>query len=136
MLYSRDGQQYIAIGKKGKAEGELYYPTDVQVTDDLIWVADAYNNRVQAFTKDGVFAKAIGADLKINAATGIFISAEEVFVTDFENDRVLVLDMDGNLLQEINEGIEKPTDILVNQGLLYVANYRSGKLTILHRDGL
>lgn len=131
ILYSADGQQYVTIGKEGKSDGEFYYPTDVQITEDHIWVADAYNNRVQAFTKDGVFEKAIGADLKINAATGIFVSKEEIFVTDFENDRVLVLGMDGKLLQEISEDIEKPTDILVHDGLLYVANYRSGRLVIL-----
>lgn len=129
ILYT-DGAVWISIGKEGKAEGEFYYPTDVQLTDSLIWVADAYNNRVQAFDKQGNFVKMMGQDQKMNAATGIFVSDEEVFVTDFENDRVLVFDHRGTLKQELRDGIDKPTDMVITNGILYVINYRKGEIKI------
>lgn len=125
-----DGNEWISFGKEGKAEGEFYYPTDVQITDSLIWVADAYNNRVQAFDKKGNFVKLMGEDQKMNAATGIFVSEQEVFVTDFENDRVLVFDHNGNLQQEISQNIEKATDLMLFNSQLYVINYRNGQITI------
>ncbi len=129
ILYS-NGNNWISFGKEGKAKGEFYYPTDVQITDSLIWVADAYNNRVQAFDKKGNFVKMMGQDQKMNAATGIFVSDTEVFVTDFENDRILIFDHDGNLQQEISEHIEKATDLMIFNAQLYVINYRNGEINV------
>lgn len=126
----RKGEDWISFGKEGKAEGEFYYPTDVQITDSLIWVADAYNNRVQVFDKAGKFVNMFGHDQKMNAATGIFVSKNEVFVTDFENDRILVFDHDGKLKQTLKEGIAKATDLLIKDGLLHIVNYRTGELVL------
>lgn len=129
ILYA-DGNEWISFGKEGKAEGEFYYPTDVQLTDSLIWVADAYNNRVQAFDKKGNFVKMMGQDQKLNAATGIFVSEKEVFVSDFENDRIMVFDLNGTLKQELSKNIEKATDMLLVKNALYVINYRNGQINI------
>ena len=123
-----DGADWISFGKEGKANGEFYYPTDVQITAEKIWVADAYNNRIQVFDKKGNFLQMMAQDQKMNAATGIFVSETEVFITDFENDRVLVFDMEGNLKQELKDCIKKPTDILILNDELYTINYRSGEL--------
>lgn len=127
-ILAYDGEQWFSFGKEGRGEGEFYYPTDVQITDKFIWVADAYNNRVQVFDRSGKFQKMFGQDQKMNAATGIFVHTSQVFVTDFENNRVLVFDHKGSLIQEIKEGIDKPTDVLVNNDVLYITNYRKGQL--------
>lgn len=127
ILYN-NGTKWISFGKEGKAHGDFYYPTDVQILESEIWVADAYNNRIQVFDKAGKFLKVIGEDQKMNAATGLFVSNNEVFVTDFENDRVLVFDLDGNLKQELSDKVEKPTDIMLKEGKLYIINYRTGNL--------
>lgn len=129
ILYQNDGD-WISFGSEGKKEGQFYYPTDAQITDSLIWVADAYNNRIQVFDKTGKFVKMMGQDQKMNAATGLFVSQSEVFITDFENDRVLVFDQDGNLKQELKRGVAKATDILVRDDLLYIINYRAGELVL------
>ena len=133
VLYSNNGEDYISIGQQGKKEGQFYYPTDVQITDDAIWVADAYNNRVQIFDKSGNFKKIIGADARMNAATGIFVTETEVMVTDFESERVLVFDHDGQLKQELRQGVTKPTDVIILNGDLYIANYRNGSLVVYKR---
>ena len=123
-----DGNATQVIGKEGKDSGEFYYPTDVQITDTRIWVADAYNNRVQVFDKTGQFLRSIGESEKINAATGIFVDEVQVFVTDFENDRVLIYDHQGNLIQILEENIHKPTDVLIVDNILSITNYRKGEL--------
>jgi DNA-binding beta-propeller fold protein YncE len=129
ILYA-DGnsEDWISFGSEGSKEGEFYYPTDVQITDSLIWVADAYNNRIQVFDKNGSFVKMIGEDQKMNAATGLFVSENEVFITDFEHNRVLVFDHQGLLKQELKEGIEKATDLLIKDDMLHIINYRNGEL--------
>ncbi|MFC4635975.1 NHL repeat-containing protein [Dokdonia ponticola] len=130
ILYSKDGKEFISFGKEGKAPGDFYYPTDVQITENEIWVADAYNNRVQVFDKKGTFLKMIGDDQNMNAATGIFVGATELFVTDFENSRVLVFDHEGALKQILSEGVEKPIEVIQYQGQLLVSNYRNSQLLV------
>ena len=130
ILYTPDGVTWSSFGKEGKADGDFYYPTDVQITDDAIWVADAYNNRVQKFDKSGKHLMTIGEDQKINAATGIYVALEEVFSTDFENNRVLVFDHDGNLKQEIKNDVMKPTDVLLVGKELYITNYKGKSLSV------
>ncbi len=127
-----DGNTWAAFGKKGKAAGEFHYPTDIQLTDDKIYIADAYNNRVQVLDKTGKSLQVIGEAEGMNAATGIYVSEQEIFVTDFENDRVLIYDFVGKLTQTIAEDLSKPTDILMIGADLYIANYK-GKNLVVYR---
>lgn len=129
ILYKEDSE-WIAFGKSGKAKGYFYYPTDVQLTDSLIWVADAYNHRVQVFNNKGDFIKMIGQDQKMNAATGILVNENSLFVTDFENGRVLIFNLDGDLRQTLEQGIKKPTDVLIYKEELHILNYRAGEVVV------
>jgi len=97
-VYSSEGKD-LTFGKKGKTNGEFYYPTDIQFANDLIYVADAYNHRVQVFDKSAKFKQSIGEEDNMNAATGIYVTDQEIAVTDFENSRVLVYSLSGKLLQ-------------------------------------
>ncbi len=124
-----NGSDWISFGKEGKANGYFYYPTDVQLTEDKIWVADAYNNRIQVFDKKGVFLQKMGEDQKMNAATGIYVSEREVLVTDFENNRVLVFDHEGLLKQILTKEIDKPTDMIIKNEILYILSYRKGTIS-------
>jgi len=113
ILYADGGGDWISFGKEGNYQGDFYFPTDVQITDSLIWVADAYNNRIQTFDKKGNWKKVIGADQGMNAATGIYVSDTSVYVADFENNRVLIFD---------------PIDILVQDDRMTILNFRKGEL--------
>ena len=128
-----NGTETIAFGSEGKTDGLFYYPTDVQLTKNEIFVADAYNNRVQVFDKKGQFLRIIGSNEKMNATTGLGVFENELFVTDFENDRVLIYDLEGNLQQIIDEGLDKPTDVFVDKNLLYIANYKGKNLMVYVR---
>jgi len=59
VLLSQGGETR-SIGEEGHEDGKLYYPTDVKIYRDKIFVADAYNNRVQVFDKTGMSVKIIG----------------------------------------------------------------------------
>lgn len=131
--FSENGQDWLTFGKEGNDDGDFYYPTDVQITEDKIWVADAYNNRLQVFDKKGNHLNTIGVAQKMNAATGIFITSDEVFSTDFENNRVLIFDLEGTFKQEIKDDILKPTDIMVIDGTLYVTNYKGKSLSLFEK---
>ena len=136
ILYSPNGTQWQSFGKEGKAKGEFYYPTDVQITDESIWVADAYNNRVQVLDKKGTPVRVIGEAEQINAATGIYVSDTELFVTDFENSRVLIYTHQGELKQELKDSISKPTDMIIRNSELWIGNYGSGSLTVFALESI
>lgn len=120
--------QWLAIGKKGKQQGEFHYPTDVQLTQEALYVADAYNHRVQVFDHQGQHLRTIGEQDSLNAATGIHVQDSLLAVTDFEQNRVLIYTTQGERLQIIAGGLDKPTDVLFWKGDLYVLQYGNGTL--------
>lgn len=121
------------LGTEGHGNGKLYYPTDVEIKGSLIYVADAYNNRVQVFDKQGDFIRNIGEMDSINVASGIYVSNTHVYVTDFYGNRLLVYDFGGNLIQELNEHLNKPTDVIVSEQSLYITNYGGNTIVIYKR---
>ena len=126
-----NGEEWKRFGKEGNKLGELYHPTDVQIFNDTLFVADAYNNRGQLFTLQGEAIRTFGEEEGFNAATGIYISDYNIYLTDFENNRVFNYNRNFEVLQEISNAINKPTDILKNNGMLYITNYKNGELVVL-----
>ncbi len=133
IVYS-NGAKWISFGKEGKAKGYFYFPTDVQIMPDEIFVADAYNNRIQVFDKKGNFLRVIGADEKMNAATGMYVSNDELFVTDFENNRILIFSLEGTLKQELKGHVNNPIDAIVAGKKLYVNNFREQSISVFARN--
>lgn len=129
VIYEMDGIEHH-IGKKGDADGEFHYPTDVQFFEDQIFVADAYNHRVQVFDLQGQHVRTIAADAGINAATGIFVDENYIVVTDFENDRVLTYSHEGEQLDVMDSGFHRPTDVLLQNGELYVLNFKGKFISV------
>jgi len=129
----KENNNWLVIGKKGSDNKEFNYPTDVQITNTIIFVADAYNHRVQLFSKDGKHLKTIGEEFEMNASTGIYVHKEELFITDFENNRVISSNIKGELLQELKTSIEKPTDVLVIDNKLWILNFKKGSISLYTR---
>ena len=121
------------IGKEGHKDGELYYPTDVEISNDLIYVADAYNNRVQVFDLNGSYVRMIGWNEGIKVATGVKVTDSQVIVADFDGNRVLVYDLNGKLLQILSDKFNQPTDIETANGKMYVVNYKGKAITVYNK---
>jgi len=128
ILQQREG--VVAFGKEGHGEGKLYYPTDVAFFAGKIYVADAYNNRIQVFDKKGHRLQTIGDKDGINVATGLEVANNQLSVTDFEGNRVLVYDLEGDLLQILSESLHKPTDIAIKENIMYVVNYEGQSIAV------
>lgn len=52
-------------GNPGQADGQFDRPADVTVSDGIVYVVDANNNRIQMFTKEGTFIKKFGSECLI-----------------------------------------------------------------------
>jgi DNA-binding beta-propeller fold protein YncE len=130
----QQGETITIIGKEGHNDGELYYPTDVAFKDNLIYVADAYNNRVQVFAMEGKYVKMIGWNDGIKVATGIKVTETQVIVVDFEGNRVMIYDKNGELLQTLDDNFDQPTDIEVIDNKMYILNYSTSVISFYEYD--
>ena len=124
------GKNEQIIGSKGHEDGQLYYPTDVAIHKDKIYVADAYNNRVQVFDLSGKYIQMIGWQDNIQVATGIKVTDAQIMVADFDGDRVLVYAQDGSLLQVLDQHFNKPTDMEIFDNQLYIVNYAGQSISV------
>lgn len=129
----KQGDQELIIGKEGHDPWDLYYPTDVAIYKGLIYVADAYNNRIQVFDEKGNGLRIIGEQDKIQVATGIEVADEQVFVTDFDGNRMLVYDLTGTLIQVFSEHFDQPADISLADDKIIVVNYSGQTISIFER---
>ncbi len=129
----QEDDKITIIGREGHNDGELYYPTDVAIKNDLIYVADAYNNRVQVFDLNGNYTRMIGWNEGIKVATGIKVTETQIIVADFEGNRVLVYDLNGKLLQILSDKFNQPTDIEIVSNKMYVVNYIGSSITVFYK---
>ena len=144
--FSQDGTLLLTLGKAGGArEPEHFYqPNDVLVAPDgSIFVAEGHssaataNARVLKFAPDGRFLNAFGTK---GAGSGgmdqphalAMDSRGRLFVGDRSNNRILILDQEGNLLAEW-EQFSRPSGIFIDRNdLIYVADSESGSVNPAH----
>ena len=144
--FSPDGTLLLTLGKAGGArEPEYFYqPNDVLVAPDgSIFVAEGHssaataNARVLKFAPDGRFLKAFGT--KGTGSGGMdqphalaMDSRGRLFVGDRSNNRILIMDQEGNLLAEW-EQFSRPSGIFIDRNdVIYVADSESGSVNPAH----
>ena len=83
MDYSLKKQPVLAVGKKGNANNELYLPRGLVLDEpnQLIYIADCGNSRIQVASFAGEFLKRFGQGL-LKSPCGIAVTEDNVFVTD------------------------------------------------------
>jgi len=85
--------------------------------------------RVQVFDSDGKVLNVIGEQDNINVASGLAINENYLAVTDQENSRVLVYDLNGSLVQILTGNINYPTDVLFDGEILYITNFKENSIS-------
>ncbi len=132
-IHFYNGKKWSTFGKKGSKDLEFKYPTDIQIINNYIYVADAYNHRIQILSKEGTHIKTIGESFNMNASTGLFIHKKDIYITDFENNRILITNEKGESVQVLNTSIEKPTDIIIFNNHLWVLNFKKGSISVFSK---
>jgi len=54
-VYSMKGKLLREFGKGGRGKGQLYYPRGIHVANDIVYVTDPHNCRIQVFYVSGTF---------------------------------------------------------------------------------
>lgn len=85
----------LGIVGEGSPASRPLQPTAVAVGTDEIFVADAGDRTIKVYAQDGTFARVIAKDLDqaLTFVGGMVVVGGELFVTDSNAGRVLVLDV-------------------------------------------
>jgi YD repeat-containing protein len=91
---STAGSYVAQFGKDGSGDGEFSRPEGIGVESHTgnLYVADSGNNRIQELTPSGTFIAKFGSSGagggQFSQPSGVAISSSDIYVTDWENDRV------------------------------------------------
>lgn len=141
LVLGSDGKLLRRLGRPGRIwHGELHYPTDVALArDGSLWVADAYNHRLQRFVGDtatdivgwGLFGRAFG----FRVATGVGVdSTGRVYGADFGHGLVRVFDSRGTPLETFGSAgrglgeFDRPEGIAIDGTRIYVTDFGNHRL--------
>ena len=141
--FSPDGKLLMTLGKPGGGVDPdfFYQPNDVIVSPrGEIFVSQGHGrgrSEILKFSKDGMLIKRFG---KTGTAHGefdqphalAFDSKGRLFVGDRNNNRIQILDQDGNFLEEWTQ-FSRPSGIYIDKNdTIYVADSESGSVARNH----
>lgn len=142
-VFELSGKYLFSIGKRGKGDGELNYPVDVDLDSHRnIVVSDSMNARVQIFDPEGKFIRKFGQRgdgiMDFQAMKGIAVdkATDNIYVVDGRLSKVLVFSWTGEALtrfggeaapglmrNEAPGGFVIPQDAMIDKkGELYIAD--------------
>jgi len=124
-------------------------PADIAIdSQNIVYVADSGNNRVQKFDSSGNFLGMWGTagsgDGQFNSPVGIAIdpSSGNVFVVDRANDRIQVFDSNGNFITKFGSSgsgdgqLENPLGVTVStDGRVYVTDEGNARVVVFGGGG-
>jgi sugar lactone lactonase YvrE len=135
--FSPDGKLLMTLGKPGGAAAPEYFyqPNDiVTAPNGDIFVSEGHggaNARILKFTRNGKLIKVIGkkgtgpAEFDLPHALA-FDSKGRLFVGDRNNNRIQILDQEGNFIEEWKQ-FSRPSGIYIDKNdVIYVADSESG----------
>ncbi len=115
-IYKLDGRLRFEVGASGDADGQFDSPQGVFLGRDKIYVADTGNQRIQMFSRDGIYLNKIAndedADEEIfQRPTRVAVDKNQnLFVLDKESRQVLVFSPENRLLYRIGENADADDD--------------------------
>ena len=135
VIYNADtGAEINSFGSAGSGDGEFNAPRGVAVdTDDNIYIADTFNDRVQKFNGSGAYQSQVGGsgdgNGQFNRPYYIAIdTTNKLYVTDIYNNRVQIFDNSLAYISKFGQygsgagDFSQPTGIAIsNSGNIYVS---------------
>ena len=123
-------------------EGGRYYAIAVN-SDGLLAVTDVVNRCVHLLTNNGTLVRSIGEGVLGGLLFGVSFDLKgNVWVTDYNNNKVVKLSQDGRLLQTIHHASSEsdcfsyPKGVYVSaEGLIYICDSGNHRVTVHDKDG-
>jgi DNA-binding beta-propeller fold protein YncE len=132
-------------GKKGDKPGELKSPQRIAVgPDNLIYIADTSNHRIQVFDSEGNLVKSWGKkgdkDGEMEKPKAVAVGNDgAVYVSDNENKRILKFDKNGSLLAKFGNKNTLSADMMGiavdSKGNVYAADKDKNSIIVFNQKG-
>ena len=134
----------------GEGLGQLGRPMNLTISNDELYVADYWNDRIQVFSLAGKPLRMIGrggsAPGEFKSPGGVAVAANgDLYVADFYNQRIQHLDPEGHFIAQWGTTGEVgiwagefnyPTDVaLAADGSLYVADGYNDRIQVISAQG-
>ena len=141
--FSPDGSCTQSVGKNGTRSLQFRKPYGIAIHPHTkkIYVADAYNHRIQILNEDLSFSSSFGkkgsgkGEFIISSAVA-FDSNGQLYVAEYENHRIQVFSENNEYLREFGkEELKSPISVTVHGGVVYVADYGSMLILLYTREG-
>ena len=141
--FARDGGFIRAWGQMGSRIGEFREPHDIAADDEFVYVADLWNQRIQAFDGDGLPQFVITGSPSLSSPRGITVHDRLIYIAEAAGGRVTVYDRDGKLIGNFGSGggdalghLVEPVDVAVApNGDVWVVNSGNNRLERFGADG-
>jgi sugar lactone lactonase YvrE len=135
--FSPDGKLLMTLGQPGGAAAPEYFyqPNDVVTSPNGdIFVSEGHggaNSRILKFSRDGTLTKVIGkkgtGPVEFDQPHALALDSKgRLFVGDRSNNRIQILDQQGNFIEEWKQ-FSRPSGIYIDKNdVIYVADSESG----------
>lgn len=148
IVFDPGGQKIKTLGRRGKEDGELNFPTHIAVdSEGRVYVTDSMNFRVQVFDADGAFIGKLGQLGKtlgsFSKPKGVAVDSKgHVYIVDGLYDTVQIFNRNGELLMNFGRTGEKEGDFYLPSGIavdkknrIYIANTYNQRVEIFQFIG-
>ena len=139
--FTSKGGLIKCIGQQGGKEGEFDDPRGLTLYNNEVYVCGRNNHRIQIFDLDLNLVRSIGSH---GEGRGEFDSPEDVkfdtagnmYVTEWGNRRVQVLDRGGQFIREFGKGIMKaPSGLHIADKYVYVSDVTGHSIIVYETSG-
>ena len=138
-IFDLNGNFLSKFGSSGNQKGEFSKPMQISASNDLLYIADSGNKRIQVVDSEGQFVKEFSvpvsneSDLEIS----LDISENKIYIINNKNSDLFIYDLNGNLIKKITlEQDIGNSSIGVENGSILVSNSNENKITIFDLDGV
>ena len=136
--FTSTGELIKCVGRKGGKEGEFNDPRGLTLHDNLVYVCDGNNHRIQVFDLDLNFVRSFGSrggrfdrpfDVK-------FDTAGNMYVAEGGNKRVQVMDSSGRFIREFGRGkLRAPSALFIADKYVYVSDVSGCCIVVYETSG-
>jgi len=134
LIIDQDGKILVSKGERGGGDGQFNFPDGITVLDDVIYVVDQINSRVQKFDLNGNFLGKFGSS---GQTAGTFgrpklikpDDAGRVWVSDGMSHMIQAFTPDGVVKTAISSSIDESVKIATPRGIFF----KDGRLYIVNR---
>lgn len=143
-VYGRVFRKVLSFGSPGDGEAQFNSPSGLAVDDnDIIYVADSKNNRIQKFDPEGNYISEFTGEENtcgpLNSPGGLKINRNgDIYVVDRGNSRIVVLNgaMEYKAIIEAPGQLSDPKDLTFDDnGCVYVTDLKLNNIVVFQETG-